>query len=456
MWFRRDLRLSDHAALAYAARENNEVVPLFVIDPALVRHSGQPRLAFMYRSLRALNDSMGGQLVVRHGDPQVVVAALAAETRSTEVVVTRDYAPYGRERDAGVAAALAAQQVAFVGKGSQYAVAPGGVLKPDGTPYAVFTPFRRTWNQRGWTEPGGAVVANFSGADHWPCEPIPDDPELDCTLPPAGEDAALSRWDDFVASGLDSYDQSRDLPAVAGTSMMSAYLRWGQVHPRQLLAGLGDSAAHEIFRSELAWRDFYADVLFRSPQSARQNLQHKMDAIRLDTDAAARERFELWATGCTGYPLVDAGMRQLLATGWMHNRVRMIVASFLVKDLRISWQEGARWFWDTLLDADLAANTLGWQWAAGCGADAAPYFRIFNPTSQSKKFDPNGLYIKRYVPELAQLSAADIHEPAAGRPLELEQAGVRIGRDYPEPIVNHAEARTRALAALKVVSAGKR
>ena len=163
-----------------------------------------------------------------------------------------------------------------------------------------------------------------------------------------------------------------------------------------------------------------------------------------------------WQRGRTGYPVVDAGMRQLWETGWMHNRVRMIVASFLVKDLRISWQQGARWFWDTLLDADLAANTLGWQWAAGCGADAAPYFRIFNPTSQSKKFDPDGLYIKRYVPELAQLSAADIHEPAAGRPLELERAGVRIGRDYPEPIVNHAEARTRALAALKVVSAGKR
>ena len=442
MWFRRDLRLSDHPALAYAARDNNEVVPLFVIDPALVRHSGQPRLAFMYRSLRALNDSIGGQLVVRHGDPQVVVAALAAETHSTEVVVTRDYAPYGRERDAGVAAALAVQQVGFVGKGSQYAVAPGGVLKPDGTPYAVFTPFRRTWNQHGWTEPGDAVAANFSGANRWPCEPIPDDPELHCALPPAGEDAAHSRWDEFVASGLDSYDQTRDLPAVEGTSMMSAYLRWGQVHPRQLLAHLGDGKAHEIFRSELAWRDFYADVLFRSPQSARQNLQHKMDAIRLDTDDAARERFELWATGCTGYPLVDAGMRQLLATGWMHNRVRMIVASFLVKDLHLPWQWGARHFMRHLVDGDLASNQHGWQWAAGTGTDAAPYFRVFNPTAQSKRFDPDGHYIRRWVPELASLTASHVHEPWTAP--RAAASHVR------QPMVDHAAERAETLSRYQV------
>jgi deoxyribodipyrimidine photo-lyase len=442
MWFRRDLRLSDHPALAYAARDNNEVVPLFVIDPALVRHSGQPRLAFMYRSLRALNHSMGGELVVRHGDPKVVLAELAAETGSIEVVVTRDYAPYGRERDAAVAAALAAQQVSFVGKGSQYAVAPGGVLKADGTPYAVFTPFRRTWNQHGWTMPGDVVAANWSGAQRWRCEPIPHDPELQCTLPAAGEDAAHARWDEFVVSGLDTYDQTRNFPAVEGTSMMSAYLRWGQVHPRQLLADLGDSADHETFRSELAWRDFYADVLFRSPQSARQNLQSKMDAIRLDSDHAARERFELWATGCTGYPLVDAGMRQLLATGWMHNRVRMIVASFLVKDLHLPWQWGARHFMRHLVDGDLASNQHGWQWAAGTGTDAAPYFRVFNPTAQSKRFDPDGHYIRRWVPELSSLAAAQIHEPWTSA-LSLE-GHIR------QPMVDHAVERADTLSRYQV------
>ena len=439
MWFRRDLRLGDNPALAHAARGDRETIPVFVIDPALVRHSGAPRLAFMYRSLHALAASMDGQLIVRHGNPQVVIPALVAETGAAEVVVTRDYAPYGRERDAAVARALSVQGIGrLVGMGAPYAVPPGEVLKADGTPYAVFTPFRRAWQRVGWPAPGGVVPARWLGSRTWPSDGVPGEPRVSCALPEAGEDAAHERWEEFVMSGLDQYDTRRDTPGIAGTSGMSPYLRWGHVHPRQLLHELDDSRAHDVFRSELAWREFYADVLHHKPLSARHNLQPKMDAMQLDTDGAARQRFDSWAHGRTGFPIVDAGMRQLLATGWMHNRVRMIVASFLVKDLHLPWQWGARHFMRHLVDGDLASNQHGWQWAAGTGTDASPYFRIFNPTSQSQRFDPNGTYIRRWVPELAALSNRDIHAPFTG--------GHDSSLNAVAPIVDHAHERAVALS----------
>ena len=439
MWFRRDLRLSDHPALAHAAREDRETVPVFVVDPALVRHSGAPRLAFMYRSLHALAASMDGQLIVRHGNPQEVIPAMVAETEATEVVVTRDYAPYGSARDAAVAHALTMQgRARLVGSGTPYAVTPGEVLKADGTPYAVFTPFRRAWQRVGWSAPGDTIEARWQGTDTWPSDGVPMEPHVSCTLAPAGEDAAQQRWDEFVTTALDQYDIQRDTPGIAGTSAMSPYLRWGQMHPRQLLHDLGDSRAHDIFRSELAWREFYANVLHHKPHTARHNLQSKMDAMQLDTDGAARDRFESWTQGRTGYPIVDAGMRQLLATGWMHNRVRMIVASFLVKDLHLPWQWGARHFMRHLVDGDLASNQHGWQWVAGTGTDASPYFRIFNPTSQSERFDPDGAYIRRWVPELEALSNRDIHAPFA--------SGQARSSDVVAPIVDHAHERAVALS----------
>ncbi len=437
MWFRRDLRLADHPALTHAARENRATVPVFVVDPALVRFSGAPRLAFMYRSLRALNESMNGQLVVRHGAPEDVIPALAAETGADEVVVSRDYAPYGRRRDAAVGEALAASGARLVGQGSPYAVSPGTVLKDDGTPYAVFTPFKKVWQRTGWSAPLDIADARWSGADVWGCDGIPADPDMSCTLPEASEHAAHERWGAFLTTALDHYDDQRNDPGVAGTSGLSPYLRWGQVHPRQLLHDLGDTRAHDVFRSELAWREFYADVLFQKPDSARRNLQPKLDAIELDTDAAARARFDLWAAGRTGYPIVDAGMRQLLATGWMHNRVRMIVASFLVKDLHLPWQWGARHFMRHLVDGDLASNQHGWQWTAGTGTDAAPYFRVFNPTGQSEKFDPAGAYIRRWVPELAALSNKEIHVPRA--------SGPDLPTGAAPAIVDHAAERVEAL-----------
>lgn len=434
LWFRRDLRLLDHPALAAAAAAG-EVLPLFVSDPALAAASGRPRLAYMSQVLEALDRDLGGRLVHRVGEPVDVVAALAAEVGAETVHVSRDYGPYGRARDAAVAARLVAGGRRLVGVGSPYAVDPGRVRKGDGGPYAVFTPFSRAWLSVGWSAPSDGPVLEDVGWIAAPSEPLPPAPAVECALPDATAGGVRARWRAFVAEGLDRYDTRRDDPSVDGTSRLSAALKWGVVHPRELLADLAPHPAHDVFRSELAWRDFYADVLFHRPETAWTNLQQKMDAMPVDTDAAARRRFEAWATGRTGYPIVDAGMRQLLATGWMHNRVRMVVASFLVKDLHLPWQWGARHFMRHLVDGDLASNNHGWQWVAGTGTGAAPYFRVFNPTGQSERFDPEGDYLRTWLPELASLDRGTIHQPGLLRP-----------ETYPPPMVDHAVEREEALA----------
>ncbi len=411
MWFRRDLRLSDHPALCHAAREGREVLPVFILDPALIGPSGAARLAFMYRCLRALNEDMGGALVIRTGAPADVLAELAAENEADEVVVTRDAAPYGRRRDAAVRERLASIDVDFVGKSTPYAVPPGRVQKDDGTPYAVYTPFFKAWLRLGHPLPVDAPSVAWSTPGTIGSDAIPDEPPLECELPPAGERAAHDTWARFREHAIDAYDDTRNLPGVEGTSRLSPYLRWGCIHPRQILADLGDTPGQGTFRKEIAWREFYAAVLFHRPLTARENLNPKMDRLTVDTDAAARARFEQWTAGRTGFPIVDAGMRQLLATGWMHNRVRMIVASFLVKDLHLPWQWGARHFMQHLVDGDLASNQHGWQWTAGTGTDASPYYRVFNPIGQAERFDPDGDYVRRWVPELADAPAATIHQP---------------------------------------------
>ena len=430
VWFRRDLRLLDNPAIQRAARDGHQVLPVFVLDPALVRPSGAVRLAFLYRSLRELDAALGGRLVVRLGAPERVVAEIARELEAAEVVVSRDYAPYGRARDARVAAALRGEGTELVGAGSPYAVAPGTVVKSDGSPYSVFTPFFRTWSATGWAEPSGRGDVAWCPPGSVRTDDVPEDPPVAAELPPAGEDAAHLRWAEFLDGGISRYATDRDTPAEPGTSRLSPYVRWGQLHPRQLLADLSgaapDGVGPDTFRKELAWREFYADVLFHHPQSAREDLQHRTKAIATDTDDAARDRFERWAAGTTGFGIVDAGMRQLLATGWMHNRVRMIVASFLVKDLHLPWQWGARHFMQHLVDGDLASNQHGWQWTAGTGTDAAPYFRVLNPTLQSERFDPSGEYIRRWVPERRDVQGAAIHRPH-------------------EPIVDHAAERAEAL-----------
>jgi len=450
LWFRRDLRIHDLPALG-AAHAAGEVVPVFVVDPALVAAAGAPRVAYLAAALAALNEQLGGMLVVRVGDPRQVVPALAAEVQATAVFVSRDFTPYGRRRDTAVKDALVTTGSTLRGVGSPYAVDPGTVRKNDGTPYAVFTPFSKAWAAVGepaWrTAPSTPEVGEvrWVSAAGDPIERWGLRADGVGALPPSSEREVDEQWCTFRDHHLDAYDQRRDLPAVEGTSRLSAALRWGVVHPRRLIADLGPERSHQVFRSELAWRDFYADVLFRRPDTTWNNLQAAMDAMPVDTDERAQHRFRAWCTGTTGYPIIDAGMRQLLSSGWMHNRVRMIVASFLVKDLHLPWQWGARHFMQHLVDGDIASNNHGWQWAAGTGTDAAPYFRVFNPTAQSQRFDPEGHYIRRWVPELADLGAALVHQPGITRP-----------DAYPAPIVDHAAEREEALRRYRLLRANAR
>ncbi|MDQ6524573.1 deoxyribodipyrimidine photo-lyase [Nocardioides sp. LHD-245] len=427
LWFRRDLRLGDHPALLAAAADG-AVLPLFVLDPALWGPAGDVRRAYLLRTLRALDADLrqhGRGLVVRSGRPESVVPAVAAETGGRAVHVSADFGPYGAARDERVAVALG--EVPLVRTGSPYAVAPGRVLTRDGRPYQVFTPFHRAWIDHGWRAPADSDPAAVAWAGA-PSDDLPPEPDLrDVDLPEAGEAAALARWEAWRGT---PYDDVRDRPDLDATSRLSPDLRWGTIHPRTVLAGIDADDPHTAtFRKELAWREFYAHVLHHWPDSARAYFRPELRDLPYVTGAELDRRLDAWARGRTGYPIVDAGMRQLLAEGWMHNRVRMIVASFLVKDLHVEWQHGARHFMAHLVDGDLASNQHNWQWVAGCGTDAAPYFRIFNPTTQGRRFDPDGSYVRRWVPELA--------DPTLGA--------------YPEPIVDHAEQRAATLEAYQLL-----
>ena len=438
-WFRRDLRVADNPSLA-AACSHGEVIPVFILDPEFMDRPVTPRTHFLFAALRSLNESLSGSLVLRTGAPAEVLSELARTTGATEVYCAKDFAPYGRRRDGEVAAALKEHGVKLRGIGSPYAVDPGVVLKDDGTPLAVFTPYFKRWMNIGWADPIETPKACW--ATGVASENLPDIETTPHSLPIASEKAAWERWDVFSGTALAGYPDNRNSPGIDGTSMMSPYLRFGLVHPRQLLAESHPHDVNKSFVSEICWREFYADVLFNKPQTAWENLQAKMNVLPHDAGSIAEERFKAWCAGRTGYPIVDAGMRQLLATGWMHNRVRMIVASFLVKDLHLPWQWGARYFMRHLVDGDLASNNHGWQWTAGTGTDAAPYFRVFNPTMQSEKFDPPGDYIRRWVPELEDCQA--IHAPSTA------DAGVPSG--YVAPIVDHSVERDESLRRYKIVS----
>ena len=430
-WIRRDLRLLDQPALSAAAAAGS-VVPVFVLDDVLLRPAGQPRRNFLAQALAGLNQqlrSYGPGLVVRRGDPASVIPAIAAEAGATSVHISADFGPYGRRRDQAVETALG--PTPLVATGSSYAIAPGRVTTQGGAPFQVFTPFYRAWLRHGWRALADTDPARIS----WhglPSDPLP---------PPSGraleatEQAAHEAWERFRHERLPDYPTMRDRPDLNGTSRLSTYLRWGLLHPRTLLADLGPD--DEVFRKELAWREFYAAVLAQWPASARDYFRPELQGLPYLQGDLLTERLAAWQEGRTGYPIVDAAMRQLNATGWMHNRLRMITASFLVKDLHIEWHHGARYFMKNLTDGDLASNQHGWQWAAGSGTDAAPYFRIFNPTTQAKRFDPNGDFVRTWVPELAHLSGSAIHEP-----WRAKEAG-----DYPPPIVDHAEQRAAALDA---------
>ncbi len=444
IWFRRDLRMADHPALL-AALAHGTTTPLFVLDPLFVKRSGAARFTFLLRNIRALDASMNRALVVRHGDPLDIVPRFAAEVGADKVFISSDFGAYGSRRDAEVADRLKAMKVELVPIGSPYAVNPGTIRKSDGRPFAAFAPFYRAWAGHGWPAPLPApALLNFRGAPEVKCDGIPVDPRLTAQIPPAGEESARARWEHFAADSLGRYQEERNVPAIDGSSKLSPYLRFGVLHPRQLLAELRPDPQHDHFRSELCWRDFYADVLHHQPGTAWNNLQPKMDALPVDTDARAKQRFAAWCAGQTGYPIVDAGMRQMLATGWMHNRVRMIVASFLVKDLHLPWQWGAKFFMRHLVDGDTASNNHGWQWTAGTGVDAAPYFRIFNPRLQAEKFDPSGTYVRTWVPELADVPDKFVHSPN-DNPTGLPEG-------YVAPMVEHKAERDESLRRYKAVT----
>ncbi len=440
-WFRRDLRLADNPALTAAAR-GRDVVGLFVVDDRLLGPSGPPRRAQLRRSLDALDASMDGALVVRWGDPAAVVPAVAAEAGAVEVYGANDHGPYGRRRDERVAAALGAAGRSLVRVDGPYAVAPGTVATGAGTPFKVFTPYYRAWSTIPPVPPVPAPPVTWCRA--LASDELPTAPDRSYDAPDPGEEAALRRLDAFLDGPADAYGDHRDRPDLDATSRLSIDLKWGTLHPRQILARLGPE--HEPFRRQVAWRDFYGTFLDAWPATARANVAPALDAMVFDTGPVADERFEAWSRGRTGYPIVDAGMRQLAASGWMHNRVRMITASFLVKDLHLHWRRGAAWFMRHLLDGDLASNQHGWQWVAGTGTDAAPFFRVFNPTAQGRKFDPDGAYVRRWVPELGPVADRWVHEPWK------DPAGAPPG--YPAPVVDHATERDVALARYQAVRAG--
>ncbi len=433
LWFRRDLRLRDHPALAAASSNGEEVLACFVLDPRLEASSGQRRLRFLGDSLRHLRDDLDGRLLVTRGQPENQIPRIAAEIDASAVHISQDFSPFGRRRDEKVRAGL--ESVPLVQTGSPYLVSPGRVTKKDGSPYKVFTPFLSAWREVGWRKPArsGGDSARWLDPAQLPIRQcrIPDrGPALDLA---AGEAAALKQWKLFLDNGLPGYHEDRHRPDLPGTSRMSAHLKFGTIHPRTMVADLNlRGKGAQTYLRELAFRDFYADVLHHWPHSAWRNWNGDFDAIKTDTGASAKRRFEAWKAGETGFPIVDAGMRQLRETGFMHNRVRMVVASFLVKDLHLPWQWGAEWFLNQLTDGDMANNQHGWQWCAGSGTDAAPYFRVFNPTTQGEKFDPSGEYIRRWVAELRD--ADDPHLRKGTRP-----------RGYPDPIVDHSAERTEAL-----------
>ncbi|MDH3294170.1 MAG: DNA photolyase family protein [Acidimicrobiia bacterium] len=448
VWFRRDLRLDDNPAWAAATAAHDRVLALFVLEPALIDTAGDHRRNLFLAHLNVLHrdlEELDGGLVVRPGPAVDAVTAVLAEVGAAALYLNHDYSPFARRRDQSVIAAIdnlgGNRQVTVRRFHGNVVHRPGSVLTKAGSLSKVFTPFYKEWVDTPldrWPEPGDGRPLVIDG------EPMPEPDK-----PPAraagnaGAWKRLREWLDQVAD----YDDTRDIPAISGTSDLSADLKFGTLGARTVVEAVGEATrGHAAFVRQLAWRDWYAHTLVAQPDLAARAVRPEYDRIKWRDDDGD---FEAWASGQTGYPIVDAGMRQLVQTGWMHNRVRMITASFLVKDLLIDWRRGERFFRHHLIDADPAQNAGNWQWVAGTGFDAAPYFRIFNPVSQAAKFDPHGHYIRRWIPELAQLGDDQIHDPAAVPPLQLAASGVILGDTYPEPVVDHGEARERALVAYK-------
>ncbi|MBN8476290.1 deoxyribodipyrimidine photo-lyase [Sulfuritalea sp.] len=464
VWFRRDLRVQDHAALHLALRDFEGVHCAFVFDTTILDRLPRRdrRVEFILRALEEVDAAlraMGGGLIVRHGDPCEEIPRLAAELGVAAVLANRDYEPAAIARDAEVARRVAAADSCWIDCKDQVIFERDEVMTQGGRPFSVFTPYKNAWLRR-------LAAADLTAFPVEPFAPRLAPPRASERVPtleelgfestdlaalrlPTGMSGAQTMFRDF-AERIDDYAAKRDFPAQKGCSYLSAHLRFGTISIRQL-AGYAQSQpgrGAQTWLSELVWRDFYHAILWHHPRVVTQCFKPDFDALRWDD---APDLLAAWQAGRTGYPLVDAAMRQLDQAGWMHNRLRMVTACFLSKDLGLDWRLGEAWFAEKLLDFDLAANNGGWQWAASTGCDAQPWFRIFNPVTQSEKFDPAGRFIRRYVPELAAAPARFIHAPWRMDAAQQAACGVVIGRDYPAPVVDHAAARERTLARFKAV-----
>ncbi|MFP4204195.1 MAG: cryptochrome/photolyase family protein [Opitutales bacterium] len=465
IWFRNDLRLSDNPALAAAVEAGGPVIPVFIWAPEEAGDwmPGAASKWWLRQALQVLGEQfkdLGGKLILRQGDSLTELSDLIKKSGAGRVYWNRRYEAPLRKVDARIKRVLREDGIAVESFNGSLLNEPDTVATGTDKPYKVYTPYWRKVKDRPIDPPVETNLSALEFPDRYPRSVALDALGL---LPSVqwyrklqhawevGEPAARKRLDAFLSGPVKDYETERNRPDHDGTSMLSPHLHWGHLSPRQVLHEL--AAKHDlgakgpqVFAKEIYWREFAYNVLYHFPHTPDSPLQEKYADFPWQTDAAL---LKAWQQGRTGYPIVDAGMRQLYATGWMHNRVRMIVSSLLVKHLLQSWNDGARWFWDTLVDADLASNTLGWQWSGGCGADAAPYFRIFNPMTQGKKFDPQGHYVRKWAPELAQVPDLYIHEPWEAPPDVLEKAGIALGDDYPKPIIDHKKGRERALAALR-------
>jgi deoxyribodipyrimidine photo-lyase len=461
-WVRRDLQLTDNQALTAAMATADVVIPVFVLDPALLNspYTGDKRVAFLLSGLRQLDADLrarGSRLIIREGAPAAELGALSSQIDAAAIFAEEDHSPYARRRDAQVAELLPLRLT-----GGVTVHPPQAVLKADGTPYTVFTPFSRAWKALPLPRARDVLRApdRWRAVPDMPSLPLPAEPALPSTVPfPPGEAEAQRRLASFVDgqdSGIYGYAGARDRLDLDSTSRLSPYLRLGMLSARQAVVSAlsaidaaedsRERQGAETWLNELIWREFFVAILHHFPEVRQQSFRTDLRDIGWENDEAA---FDAWCEGRTGYPVVDAAMRQLVQTGWMHNRARMIVASFLVKDLLIDWRWGERFFMQHLVDGDPAANNGGWQWTAGTGTDAAPCFRIFNPVLQGKKYDPEGAYARRWVPELARVPDRTIHAPWQMPDDVQREASCVVGHDYAAPIVDHAWARDRALAVFR-------
>ena len=465
-WFRNDLRINDNAALEAAFQSGAPVLAVYIWDPDSFKSwvPGGASKVWLHHALKSLSEQLekcGGRLLIRIGTTRSVLEDLISETGAEKVYWNRRYEPHLRELDASLKQLFRSRGFTVKTFNSALLNEPHTVENKSGTPFKVYTPYFKCVHARPVVPPVAVQTdqvlwhaTNLESVELDSLELLPEDDWWQSMIShwdvsEAGAHAAL---DTFLKSAVKTYDTDRNFPAVKGSSTLSPYLQIGLIGPRQVVAALKSQTdlskeGPHVYLKEIYWREFAYNVLFHFPHTPQEPLQAKYADFPWEKNDVFLKR---WQTGQTGYPIIDAGMRQLYATGWMHNRVRMIVASLLVKHLLQDWKEGAAWFWDTLVDADLASNTLGWQWSGGCGADAAPYFRVFNPITQGEKFDPDGGYVRQYVPELAGLPNKYLHAPWEAPAEVLTEAGVELGKNYPETVVEHTAGRARALAAFEL------